>query len=700
MKKRLMMVIASFVFVASLSAAPVSEADNAAYTAYADSVYTINYPTQEQIINKYNQLGLDLNSRTTYTENFSTSAPYAMGDISDFDRQNALNALNFCRYIAGLPADVEILPEYNEFAQASSLVNATNNVLSHEPVQPAGMPADLYQMGYDGSSHSNIAMGYNNLADSIISGYMEDSDSYNIDRVGHRRWILYPELKYTGVGQVGRYSALYVIGDKKREGTFKGDYVAWPPPYMPMEIYNSYSGNYAFSVTLGNSYDAPDLAKVKVTVTSAKLGKTWNLDRGSTATTQYLNVNNEYYADPKCIIFNVGMFPEDDRVSVNITGITKGGAESPITYDVKFFSLATSHIHNYKISSIKAASCSATGVKTFICDECGDTYSESIPKTEHNYSNDWTIDKEPTCGAEGSKSRHCTVCDEKTDITPIERPPHKYTESLTKIATCETEGIISKICSVCNYATTEAIPKIEHTFTDEWITDALPTCIAEGSKSHHCSVCGEKKDVTALPKTEHLYSSKTTSDPSCTKDGVVTDTCAVCGDTKTSALPALGHTFGQYVVTVQPTADKEGSEQRTCTQCNTTETREIAKLSSDTSSSSTTESTSENNTSSDTSSEGNSGNTENSVTSSSASNAESSDNPTENSSQSGSDSTEESSNSSSTDIGNDSTTSDNPNASPVDFIKENLTVILLAFCSAAAVTIAVIIGILSKKKKK
>lgn len=698
------MVIASFVFITALAVAPVSETPNTAYTAYADSTYTINYPTQEQIINKYSQLGLNFNSKTAYTEKYSLNAPYATGDISDYDRQNALNALNFCRYIAGLPADVEILPEYNKYAQAASLVNAANGELNHEPVKPSGMSDDLYKIGYDGSNHSNLASGYYNLAKSIVEGYMEDSDSNNIDRVGHRRWILFPELKYTGIGQVGEYSALY-CHDNKRDGKFVGDYVAWPPPNMPMEIYTSYSGNYSFSVTLGDSYDAPDLAKVKVEVTSAKLGKTWNLDRASANISEYLTVSNEYYGDPKCIIFNVGIFPDEDTVSVKITGITKGGVESPITYNVNFFSMANAHIHNYKISSIKAASCTTEGVKTYICDECGNTYNEPIPKAEHNYSKDWTTDKQPTCAAEGSKSRHCTICNAKTDVTPIEKLEHKYTESVTKPATCATEGILTKTCSVCNDVATQAIAKIEHTFTDEWITDVQPTCIAEGSKSHHCSVCGEKTDVTALPKTtDHLYSSKTTKDPTCTKAGVVTDTCNVCGDTKTSALPALGHTFGQYVVTVQPTADKEGSEQRTCTQCNTTETRAIAKLSSDTSSS-TSESTSEGNssTSSDTSSDSSSSNAENSVTSSSSGNSDSSGssgNSTGNSNSSGSDSTVESINSSSTSNGSGSTTSDNPTVSPAEFIKDNLTVILLAFCSAAAVTIAIIIGVVSKKKKK
>ena len=47
---------------------------------------------------------------------------------------------------------------------------------------------------------------------------------------------------------------------------------------------------------------------------------------------------------------------------------------------------ANKHTHNYVESITKAATCTDTGVKTLTCD-CGDTYTETIPATGHNYEN-------------------------------------------------------------------------------------------------------------------------------------------------------------------------------------------------------------------------------------------------------------------------------------------------------------------------
>lgn len=83
-----------------------------------------------------------------------------MGDISLDDRIQALNSVNFCRYLAGLPADVTLNDFYNETTQAASLVNASNDVLTHYPSQPSEMSDELYKLGSNGAKSSNIASGF------------------------------------------------------------------------------------------------------------------------------------------------------------------------------------------------------------------------------------------------------------------------------------------------------------------------------------------------------------------------------------------------------------------------------------------------------------------------------------------------------------------------------------------------------------
>lgn len=302
--------------------------------------YDLSSPTQQQIKDMYEQNPFVTTKKAEYIDDYLITSPYKMGKISDKTQNEALNALNFCRYIAGLPADVQLKDEYIEKAQAGSLVNAANNVLSHTPVKPTGMSDALYNLGYAGTSHSNIAYGYANPAATVI-GYMEDSDPGNIAQVGHRRWILNPKMKYSGFGCVDKYSAMYAF-DTARTDNFTGDYISWPGKNMPYELYDTgYAANYAFSVTLGNGYDTPVLSKVNVRVTSSKLGKSWNIDSACRDTSGvYMNVENSNYGTPKCIIFSVGeKFPENDVVSVSVSGITKSGVEKDISYNVNFFNM-------------------------------------------------------------------------------------------------------------------------------------------------------------------------------------------------------------------------------------------------------------------------------------------------------------------------------------------------------------------------
>ncbi len=310
-------------------------------SAEDEGTYILYHPTQDEIREQYQTLFYDLGRETVYTAAYSLEPPYAPGDITEQDRRNALNALNFCRYVAGLPADVELNPEYDQLAQAAALISAVNGGLSHAPTQPEAMPDALYEQAYAGASRSNLALGYPTLAATLLRGYMYDSDPKNIDRVGHRRWILDPDMQYTGFGAVGNASALYAI-DRSRKERFVGDYVVWPAENMPNELYRQslYGGyNYACSVTLGTSYDTPDLSRVTVDVRSELLGRSWHLDNSPDGSDGYLTVDNAYYGQPKCIIFDVGTFPENDTVTVTVGGITKDDVEAPLTYTVRFFDL-------------------------------------------------------------------------------------------------------------------------------------------------------------------------------------------------------------------------------------------------------------------------------------------------------------------------------------------------------------------------
>jgi len=340
----------------------------AAYYYYDDYFYSeetsVEHHTQDEIKAKYIELGLNSEWKTEYAEEPSVSSPYSAGSLTDESLTQALNMVNFVRYTAGLPS-VELDDTYNYYAQCASLVIAVNGRLSHYPSQPSDMDYSLYEDGALGASKSNLGSGYSSIADSIVNGYMEDSDSSNIDRVGHRRWILNPTMGKIGFGYVpsgySRYTATYAVDKSGEAGDY--DYVAWPPENMPMELYNSYSSNYAFSVSVGSNYDLSSLKNAVVTISVDGTDTSWTISQNDGDDSTYFNAETSYYGTPGCIIFDTGkMFESGDKVNVSISNITKNGEPAEINYSVSFFTMCPD-IDDCEISEIKAQTYTGKAIK-------------------------------------------------------------------------------------------------------------------------------------------------------------------------------------------------------------------------------------------------------------------------------------------------------------------------------------------------
>ena len=67
----------------------------------------------------------------------------------------------------------------------------------------------------------------------------------------------------------------------------------------------------------------------------------------------------------------------------------------------------------------KAPTCTEAGEKIYTCTRCSATKTEEVAALGHDYSDEWTVDKEATTTETGSKSHHCKVCGDKTDVTII-----------------------------------------------------------------------------------------------------------------------------------------------------------------------------------------------------------------------------------------------------------------------------------------
>ena len=126
------------------------------------------------------------------------SSSYEPGSLSKSDLNSALHLLENIRYIAGLPADLKLSNDYNRMAQAASLVNYSNDSSSHYPEFPSNISSKTAKSGIKACAESNLAWDSwqnTSLEHSILNVWMKDDSVSNIKALGHRRWILSPEMK-------------------------------------------------------------------------------------------------------------------------------------------------------------------------------------------------------------------------------------------------------------------------------------------------------------------------------------------------------------------------------------------------------------------------------------------------------------------------------------------------------------------------
>lgn len=197
-------------------------------------------------------LSVDLSSREEARQFYRTvwgaSEPAAMGftgdvtagragDTSATFKDAVLLRVNFFRAFAGLPAEIQFSPALNAKCQQAALLGALNNRISHTPASTSrGYTPDAAEA----AANSNLSLRAHGI--NAIASYIQDAGDNNRD-VGHRRWILYPQTRTMGTGDVpsaGDFSAanaLWILDNatyRSARPATRSPFVAWPPAgYVP-----------------------------------------------------------------------------------------------------------------------------------------------------------------------------------------------------------------------------------------------------------------------------------------------------------------------------------------------------------------------------------------------------------------------------------------------------------------------------------
>ena len=291
-----------------------------------------------------------VSSGSPYVVAPALSAPFAAGSLTSGFLQDGLNSINYARYLAGLPDDVVLDATYTDRAQHGAVLLAVGQ-FAHSQPQPSTMDTSFYTIANNATSSSNIGWGFGTLWDFNV-GCLGDQDTGNIDRVGHRRWLLNPPLMKTGMGMASNKTDTWVF-DWSRASAVAYDSVKWPcaGPF-PAEMFGA---SIPWSITLNPTLYSwtPGTAGHTITLRRERDGRVWTFTSADTNKSgQYFNFETSGYGVANCFIFrpdpaSVGGYQIGDVFDVTLSGgVTNKADGSPATvsYRTQFMSQLASQL--------------------------------------------------------------------------------------------------------------------------------------------------------------------------------------------------------------------------------------------------------------------------------------------------------------------------------------------------------------------
>lgn len=311
-------VLAALVALVGLSALLImaSGVSNAGITARVSPIDTEN---RAAVAASYQRHVVD-NARLAAGWNGSADGCVAGETSIDYTRAT-IETINWFRAMTGLPNVTEDRGDSDAAQEAALMMHAANS-LSHQPTDSWACHS---ASGAGAAGRSNLTLGI--AGPRGVIGQIEDAGAGNV-ALGHRRWLLYPELAAVGVGNTDRASAVEVIGNFGG-GRSGSAWIAWPPAgFVPDDaVFDRWS--VAF-----NGAAKADFSNAQVTMTSS-----------GRAIPARLLPRSEGFGDatlawePADHVSDVG---RDTSYQVSITNIIINGNRRSHSYEVVVFDAATS----------------------------------------------------------------------------------------------------------------------------------------------------------------------------------------------------------------------------------------------------------------------------------------------------------------------------------------------------------------------
>ncbi len=274
---------------------------------------------------------------SAYAVNPSKSQSRA-GSLSSVTVENGLKGINYMRYLAKVPHDITDSKELNELAQNAAFVLSVTNQFTHYPKNTENIPDEIFSKAYKGASTANIGEGYGETADSLYEFNIEcldDSDKENISKLGHRRWMLNPNLKFVGQG-LAKNRVVTEIFDQSRVMGALPEYVTWPAkgefPIRKRLNLDNIAWNISFSKKNGN------ISEANVILKNLETGKTWEFNNKSGKKDGEFYVNNGNYGYGPSVIFKPYNIKIENGHAYEVNfEVVQGGELKQEKYRIRFF---------------------------------------------------------------------------------------------------------------------------------------------------------------------------------------------------------------------------------------------------------------------------------------------------------------------------------------------------------------------------
>ncbi|MDE6568686.1 MAG: leucine-rich repeat protein [Lachnospiraceae bacterium] len=216
---------------------------------------------------------------------------------------------------------------------------------------------------------------------------------------------------------------------------------------------------------------------------------------------------------------------EEKANSITAEGLSAGTWKGTFDFEINLHNTASGGCtsddkeHSYVETVAKEPSCTEEGKLQKVCSTCGDTRTESIPATGHNYVDGICSE------CNGTSSEYVPVISGFED-------GKSYAEG-AKLTVRDTETIKINGGAVAG-----------NTYTFDTAGEYTVTVTGDN---------GKEITIIIIVNHEHNYTETITKEATCTEDGEKTLVCS-CGDSKTETIKATGHKY----------------EENTCTECGET----------------------------------------------------------------------------------------------------------------------------------